>query len=374
MKQINFSGTSNHILVLFLSIFSLIMVSCNDEDDVSGFNLGGTVVNTTDIGVVGATVSLWRSGESTAVSSTTTDVEGNYSMPNILTGDYELRITAEGYEGYSSTISITGDYMERSDTINGAASISGQIINSQTGQGVSGAEVTFSADGDTTRVEADLVVVTDELGFYIIDGAPVGVFIQVVRYDGFFPQVIENVDVTEGENELNPITAVEGVSEGELRIVLTWGRTPEDLDSHLTGPSVGGRFHCYYSSERPISTVNLDVDDIYSFGPETITINEFTSGTYRYSVHNYSNWSQNGSAGIASSPAMVQVYGSSGLITSFSPPDITPGNTWRVFEIEVAGSNIEIVPIDVYVTASNSRDVNTFRLAGKPVFPDLNIF
>ena len=136
----------------------------------------------------------------------------------------------------------------------------------------------------------------------------------------------------------------------------------------------GGRFHCYYSSERPVSTVNLDVDDIYSFGPETITINEFTSGTYRYSVHNYSNWSQNGSAGIASSPAMVQVYGSSGLITSFSPPDITPGNTWRVFEIEVAGSNIEIVPIDVYVTASNSRDVNTFRLAGIPVFPDLNIF
>ena len=207
MKKINLLGTNNHILVLLLSIFSLIMVSCKDEDDVSGFNLGGAVVNTTDIGVVGATVSLWRSGDNTAHFSATTDAEGNYRMTNILTGDYELRITAEGYEAYSSSISITGDYMERSDTISGTASISGQIINSQTGQGVSGAEVTFSADGDTTRVEADLVVVTDELGFYIIDGAPVGVVIQVVRYDGFFPQVIENVDVTEGENELNPISS-----------------------------------------------------------------------------------------------------------------------------------------------------------------------
>ena len=345
MKKINLLGTNNHILVLLLSIFSLIMVSCKDEDDVSGFNLGGAVVNTTDIGVVGATVSLWRSGDNTAHFSATTDAEGNYRMTNILTGDYELRITAEGYEAYSSSISITGDYMERSDTISGTASISGQIINSQTGQGVSGAEVTFSADGDTTRVEADLVVVTDELGFYIIDGAPVGVFIQVVRNEGFFPQVIENV-----------------------------GLTPYDLDSHLTGPLSGGRFHCYYSSERPVSTVNLDVDDTYSFGPETITINEFTTGTYRYSVHNYSNWSQNGSAGIASSPAMVQVYGSSGLITSFSPPAITPGNTWRVFEIEVVERSIEIVPIDVYVTASTSDDVNSFRLEGKPIFQNLNIF
>ena len=34
---------------------------------------------------------------------------------------------------------------------------------------------------------------------------------------------------------------------------------------------------------------NLDVDDISSYGPETITILENIYGTYTYAVHNYSN-------------------------------------------------------------------------------------
>ncbi|NHE58986.1 carboxypeptidase regulatory-like domain-containing protein [Cyclobacterium plantarum] len=348
--------------------------SCNEEEETVGSTLAGAVVNTTGIGVAGATVSLWRSGESIANYTSTTDVEGNYNLINVLNGDYELRIRAAGYEDYSVNITVGGNNVDRSDTIRGTALISGQIINSQTGQGLSGAEVTFSADGDTTRMEADLVVTTDELGYYIIDGAPVGVFIQVVRNEGFYPQVQENVAITEGENELNPVTAVEGVAEGALRIVLTWGVSPGDLDSHLTGPSSNGRFHCYFSSKNPVSEVNLDVDDVTSFGPETITISEFTTGTYRYSVHNYSNWSESGSEGIASSPARVEVYGSNGLVASFSPPAITPGNTWRVFEIAVAGSNIEIVPIDVYVTADSYSNINSFRLAGKPSFKDLGIF
>lgn len=361
-------------MVLFLSIFTLVFASCNEENEFVGFSLEGTVVNTTSIGVAGATVSLWRSGENIAAYSATTNAEGNYIMINILAGNYELRIKALGYEDYSTSITVSGNVVDRSDTIRGRALISGQIINSQTGQGLSGAEVTFSAGGDTTRVGADLVVITDELGFYIIDGAPVGVFIQVVRNEGFYPQVVENVLVNEGENALDPVTAVEGVAEGALRIVLTWGSSPADLDSHLTGPSLNGRFHCYYSSKSPVSAVNLDVDDVNSFGPETITINEFTSGTYRYSVHNYSDWSQSGSEGIATSPARVEVYGSTGLVASFSPPAVTQGNTWRVFEIEVSGSTIEIVPINVYVTASSPSDGNTFRLAGKPTFKNSGVF
>lgn len=374
MKSNLFSGRSNRLTVLLLVFFTLLLASCEMPQEVIGSRMQGTVVNITDIGVSGATVSLWRSGENIAAQTSTTDAEGNYSMYNILSGEYELRITATGYEDYSTSISISEGNVERSDTIRGSALISGQIINSQTGEGLSGAEVTFSVGGDTTRLEADLVIVTDVLGFYIIDGAPVGTFIQVVRREGFFPQVVENVGITVGDNELNPITAVEGVAEGALRIVLTWGAYPSDLDSHLTGPTSAGRFHCYFGSINPVAAVNLDVDDISSFGPETITINEFITGTYRYSVHNYSNQSRSGSEGIATSPARVEVYGSGGLVASFSPPAITPGNTWRVFEMEVDGSGINIVPIDVYVTASSWFDTNTFRLSGKPTVKGPDIF
>lgn len=374
MKSIVFSGRSNRLVVLFLVFFTFVMASCEVPQEIVGSGLQGTVLNSTGIGVSGATVSLWPSGENSSAQTVTTDTEGNYNLFNILSGDYELRIEAPGYEDYTTGITISENDEERRDTITGSALISGQIINSQTGEGLSGAEVAFSTEGDTTRLEADLIVITDELGFYMIDGAPVGTFIQVVRREGFFPQVVQEVTVSEGENELNPITAVEGVAEGELRIVLTWGASPGDLDSHLTGPASNGRFHCYFSSSNPISTVNLDVDDITSYGPETITVDEFISGTYRYSVHNYSNQSLSGSTGIANSPARVEVYGFEGLINSFSPPTITPGNTWRVFEIEVAGNDITIVPIDEYVTASSWTDTNTFRLAGKSAFKDSDIF
>ena len=43
----------------------------------------------------------------------------------------------------------------------------------------------------------------------------------------------------------------EEIPEGDLRIVLTWGEEPSDLDSHLIGPAVeeGTKFHTWYGNE-----------------------------------------------------------------------------------------------------------------------------
>ncbi|TPW17201.1 MAG: hypothetical protein FD130_750 [Halothiobacillaceae bacterium] len=80
---------------------------------------------------------------------------------------------------------------------------------------------------------------------------------------------------------------------GSAKIKLTWGENPDDLDSHLTGPVEGSatRFHVYFGSKGSQAAApyaELDVDDTSSFGPEIITINRFTPGLYRYSVHHYS--------------------------------------------------------------------------------------
>ena len=75
-------------------------------------------------------------------------------------------------------------------------------------------------------------------------------------------------------------TNISAGDEGLLQIVLTWGETPRDLDSHLLGPADENGddyFHVYYRDKNAYSEdgdviANLDLDDTSSYGPETTTI------------------------------------------------------------------------------------------------------
>lgn len=125
---------------------------------------------------------------------------------------------------------------------------------------------------------------------------------------------------------------------GEIRIVLTWGATPSDLDSHLTGPLPdGSRFHMYYplkgSSSPWPEYVNLDLDDVTSYGPETTMIIQQIPGIYRYSVHDYTNRYSGSSTALSNSGAQVRVYWGSDLVASFPVPTGQGGTLWTVFEL-----------------------------------------
>ena len=117
-----------------------------------------------------------------------------------------------------------------------------------------------------------------------------------------------------------------------IRIVLEWGATPNDLDSHLEGATKDGEeVNIYFGNTIAVSGSNtiaqLDVDDIDGYGPETITLSK-PDGTYRYRVHRFS---LNGSLGM--SGAVVKVYsGSSEPITITVPSDCD--EWWDVFTIE----------------------------------------
>lgn len=347
---------------ILIGIFGLTIVLSGCEsvpEDISN-DLNGNVINSTNQPVRQATVTLVRDG--VTITATTTDDDGTYLLSGASDGTYELQIAREGYLPFSETINVAGS-ANRTDMLLGNATITGQIINSQTGEGLSEAKVSFAAGTDTTRTMADLVVETDDSGVYLIDNAPTGVFVVVVRRSGFYTTVVESLEVDEGANALPPVTTVEEVPEGSLRIVLTWGESPLNLDSHLTGPQSGGnRFHCYYENQTPNEQVNLDVDDVTSYGPETITISTLVAGTYRYSVNNYSNrYSSNGAIGIASSPAKVEVYSTEGLIASFVAPSATSGDTWRTFELEVNAGGVRIVETNSYELIDDESDTNNFR-------------
>ena len=169
--------------------------------------------------------------------------------------------------------------------------------------------------------------------------------------------------VVEGVNEITPQILVLQPETGSFRIVLTWGVDPYDLDSHLTGPSSDGvnRFHMSFMDMNPDINIDLDVDDVVSYGPETTTIHAFMDGTYRFSVFNYSNQLDNGGSEIASSPAKVEIYNASGLMNLFNAPTWTgSGNTWRVCEINASGSSVSVTPVNTYVMAAGSSDTSVF--------------
>lgn len=135
------------------------------------------------------------------------------------------------------------------------------------------------------------------------------------------------------------------------RIVLQWGETPRDLDSHLRGPRPGGgSFHVSYSDDYVEDCGELDVDDTSSYGPETITMLRLVAGTYLYSVHDYTNRNSSTSTGLANSNATVKLFFHDGQELTFNVPD-QPGTLWNVFEID--GATGVITPLNEMEFESN---------------------
>ncbi len=142
----------------------------------------------------------------------------------------------------------------------------------------------------------------------------------------------------------------------KIRIVLTWGAHPEDLDAHLSGPSGSNeQFHIWWRNRTLIDGRDfLDVDDQHSYGPETVTIYKPMHGTYRYVVHNFSGRHRKNSFDLSYSHAHVDVYADGALKAGFDIPCQSRGNVWNVFEIN---EYQRIIPVNQLYDERESSDV-----------------
>jgi hypothetical protein len=114
-----------------------------------------------------------------------------------------------------------------------------------------------------------------------------------------------------------------------MRVVLSWGRQPADLDSHIVYPGN----HIYFS-EKQGEDAHLDVDDTDSYGPETITLQKKRFGdTYVYAVHDFSHSGNPSTNALSSSQAKVFVYVGQSLVRTYYMPQGQRGNLWTVFRI-----------------------------------------
>ncbi len=144
-----------------------------------------------------------------------------------------------------------------------------------------------------------------------------------------------------------------------MRIVLNWGQSPEDLDSHLVFPNN----HIFFSSKTGDQS-NLDVDDTDSYGPETITIDQKKFGeTYYYFVHDYSNKDNANTKSLSNSDAKVFVYVGQTLTKTYYIPKNKIGNIWNIFKINANG---EIEDVNAIISKTenqvglNDRNANDF--------------
>jgi hypothetical protein len=301
---------------------------------------GRVIDGSTGAPIAGATLRFLSAGSE--VSRVTTDADGRFQAA-LTEGTYDVVAEAQGYVAvtlFDARVTAQGAVLETIPLVPNSpfpGAISGSIRNARTGLAIPGATVELRPGMNALSGTPTATTTADGGGQYRFDALSANTYTVVARASGYTNGfrtgiVVGGREVPGQDVALSPSGALT-----EVRIVLTWGAEPSDLDSHLTGPTeTGGRFHIYFASQGSLTGppwAALDVDDITSYGPETITIVQQLVGVYRYSVHDFSNRFNSYSVALANSGARVDLYRGASLIQSFFPPS-TDGTLWTVFELE----------------------------------------
>lgn len=332
---------------------------------ISGSMLEGKVSAYTaalSTGVVeGAQVALYTAAGDAPVSTQATDENGKFSF-HVSEGNYRLVIRADGYRTLTSNQRVDENEIKYTEHIllmdssqSGDGTAGGTVSNALTGKGVSGAALKLRRDWNNTSgaYAAGFETTTNAAGRYTISDVPAGYYTVEASMDGYVTGYTNILVLSDNPKTDFDFTITPELAEDEVRIVLTWGASPSDLDSHLIGRTPrGDAFNVYYRDKQyrfdGIEMANLDVDDTSSYGPETITITESIHDVYTYAVHNYSNRSSSNSTALSFSGAIVRVFIGSTQVAEYHVPADQTGTYWTVFQI--AGGH-RIVPIN---TVSNT--------------------
>lgn len=298
-----------------------------------------------------------------AAGSVLTSATGEYSI-TLPGGAVTASVSFNGYVTTTLNATTTANTTLQADAvlfaqnIAGNGTITGRLTHALTGAGVSGATLRFRTGVQSTTGTVVASALTDGSGNYTILAlsGTYTVEITLINYVTTYFTCVAVGGRTIAQQ--NPTISPQ-LTSGSLRIILTWGEQPYDLDSHLTGPSGSSRFHVYWL-DRDATGVNLDRDDQFSEGPETITILQFAPGLYRYSVHDFSNGSASNSTALSNiSGAKVRVLQGSTEIAAFNVPSGRVGNLWTVFELD--GATRTITAVNSVSNISDYRAVPSLR-------------
>jgi hypothetical protein len=146
-----------------------------------------------------------------------------------------------------------------------------------------------------------------------------------------------NINKSSNESNLDNTIFLSPYVEG-WRVVLTWGESPEDLDSHMVLPNGENIF--YQNKVSSDGSVSLDVDAKNGFGPETFTLKNVNDGIFKYFVNNYSKESN-----ISTSKAKVTVFHGNEMVREIlinTAPHSEDYYYWHVLDIDSKNGKINV--------------------------------
>ena len=303
--------------------------------------------------IAGARIRIY-SGETLGenlVRTIYTDETGNYSVDNLTAGTYSIEIAATGYKKYDMQVEITENATAYNETLlmisrngeDGVGTVTGELKDALTGLPIQDMTYNIRKDWNNTT-GAVLETGTFDASTYELSLNPGNYTLEIIKENYITNHI--NIAVVLDETKTYNVTLSpenSSIDTDNLRIVLTWGEYPWDLDSHLYGKDKltnSDVFHtCYWAKnyyEGSTAIAKLDVDDTTSYGPETTTIYELNDNMkYSYYVHDFTNGYSSSSTAMAASGAKVQVYAGNVCYFTFNVPN-EGGTWWHVFDYDPA--------------------------------------
>ena len=382
------SGTTPHVVYLYDGVYNVtatisgkkvsksvvvnkapttVVVSPSSAD---GMINGKVLDSETREPVIGASVVI--SMGDMAFADSLSDSAGGYTA-HLPAGTYRVAIYKDGYVPFLTYVTVDEDDIEYLETtmmvegdVQAMGGFAGQITNALDGTPVSEVKLQVRKGWNNTT-EGDVVVTlkSDSNGhfesktgnlFGVMIGLSAGNYTLSATKSGYVTTscnvVVEPGVVKTGQN----FTMSPALESEEYRVVLRWGSSPSDLDSHYSAiTESGNRDHVYYSN-RTGYTANLDRDDTDYEGPETITVTDFGAlpNGFTYSVHDFTNRDSTSSTALSNSGAYVEVYCGDTLLQTYHVPTGKVGTVWNVFSVDGNGN---LISRNTFENISNPESV-----------------
>lgn len=214
---------------------------------------------------------------------------------------------------------------------NSSIKLSGRVLDATTGLTLSGAEI--KAYAGYGAYGTPMTTTSESNGNYSMNLEQGGTYTVVVEKLGYITGEFSVYVLSNGNSTNEDFVISPEMAAGQMRIVLTWGSSPSDLDSYLKGTTDSGA-SVSTSFQNKVSyagdgtkLAELDVDDRDGYGPETTTLYD-VNGVYEFVVVDFT-----GSGTMSSSGAKVTIYSGSSVVATV---DICSGleNGWTVCKID----------------------------------------
>jgi hypothetical protein len=328
---------------------------------------------------VGVSDALWGS----TVATTTSDNDGDFSQASLSLGMHSVTYSKSGYldETLTELLETDGEtlYLETVKLLDEnctSGTMSGTITDAVTGDNMSGVNLYYTKGKNKyfTWRTGTYFGQTEDNGSWSLPNSNypssinAGWYTILSNKSGYYRGYHDAQNCGDKPYQNNALSPE--LNEGEMRIMLRWPKTNPvtaiDLDSHLSIPNKddngtvhiyygtndnGGQFNDYYVyGANDNVTLDKDHNDKSTAsgpaappGDETITITKIRSGTYRYSVHNFTARAATTSSpsdNLSKSGVKVKVfYNKEGTLVRkrFYVPSAY-GTLWSAFTFDSSGS------------------------------------